>query len=54
MECLAQLLCFMAPALDADVVPIRYWPLWNRPMSERWLASHQPVVGLSLGVLAAP
>jgi CDP-2,3-bis-(O-geranylgeranyl)-sn-glycerol synthase len=55
MERLIQLLYLMAPAYVADMAPpfVRYWPWWNRPISERWLGSHKTVVGFAFGVLAA-
>jgi CDP-2,3-bis-(O-geranylgeranyl)-sn-glycerol synthase len=55
MERLTQLVYLMAPAFVADMAPpfVRYWPWWNRPISERWLGSHKTVVGFVFGVLAA-
>jgi CDP-2,3-bis-(O-geranylgeranyl)-sn-glycerol synthase len=52
---LLDLLYFMAPAYAANMAPplVRYWPGWNRPISERWLGSHKTVVGFGAGVLAA-
>lgn len=51
----AQLLYFMAPAYTANMAPpfVKYWPGWNRPISERWLGSHKTVIGFAAGILAA-
>ncbi len=50
-----QLLYFMAPAYVANMAPpfVRYWPGWNRPISERRLGSHKTVMGFGAGVLGA-
>ena len=52
---LVQLLYLMAPAYAANMAPpfVRYWPWWNRPISERWLGSHKTLMGFGLGVAAA-
>lgn len=51
----ARLLYLMAPAYVANMAPpfVRFWPGWNRPISERRLGSHKTVVGGLAGVAAA-
>ena len=50
-----QLLYLMLPAYFANMTPpfVRFWPGWNRPVSERWLGSHKTVVGALAGVSVA-
>jgi CDP-2,3-bis-(O-geranylgeranyl)-sn-glycerol synthase len=52
---LTQLVYLMAPAYVANMTPpfSRFWPGWNRPISERLLGSHKTVIGALGGVLAA-
>ena len=52
---IAQLVYLMAPAYLANMTPpfVRFWPGWNRPISERWLGSHKTVVGGVAGVVTA-
>jgi CDP-2,3-bis-(O-geranylgeranyl)-sn-glycerol synthase len=47
-----QLVYLMAPAYVANMAPpfTRFWPGWNRPISERWLGSHKTVLGAAAGV----
>ena len=52
---IAQLLYLMAPAYLANMTPpfARFWPGWNRPISERSLGSHKTAVGAVGGVIVA-
>jgi len=52
---IAGLLYLMAPAYLANMTPpfTRFWPGWNRPISERWLGSHKTVVGAVAGMAVA-
>jgi CDP-2,3-bis-(O-geranylgeranyl)-sn-glycerol synthase len=45
----------MAPAYVANMSPplVKYWRVWNRPISARWLGSHKTVVGFAAGLLGA-
>jgi hypothetical protein len=45
----------MAPAYVANMSPplVKYWRVWNRPISPRWLGSHKTVVGFAAGLLGA-
>jgi CDP-2,3-bis-(O-geranylgeranyl)-sn-glycerol synthase len=49
---LAKLIFFMAPVYAANMAPpfVKYWPGWNRPISERWLGAHKTVIGFAAGV----
>jgi CDP-2,3-bis-(O-geranylgeranyl)-sn-glycerol synthase len=48
----AQLLYLMAPAYCANMAPpfVHLFPVWNRPISERWLGSHKTVGGVLAGL----
>jgi CDP-2,3-bis-(O-geranylgeranyl)-sn-glycerol synthase len=50
-----EILYFMAPAYVANMSPplVKYWRVWNRPISPRWLGSHKTVVGFAAGLLGA-
>ena len=51
----AQLLYLMAPAYCANMAPpfVHLFPVWNRPLSERWLGSHKTVTGVLAGLSVA-
>lgn len=50
-----QLFYLLLPAYLANMAPpfVKYWPGWNRPISERWLGAHKTVTGFAFGVVAA-
>lgn len=52
---IARLVYLMAPAYIANMTPpfVRFWPGWNRPISERWLGAHKTVLGVVAGVVTA-
>ena len=52
---ITHLVYLMAPAYVANMAPpfARFWPGWNRPISERRLGSHKTVVGAVAGIGAA-
>lgn len=51
----AQLAYLLLPAYLANMAPpfVKYWPGWNRPISERWLGAHKTVAGFAVGVAMA-
>jgi CDP-2,3-bis-(O-geranylgeranyl)-sn-glycerol synthase len=52
---LVDLLYLMLPVYAANMAPpfVRFWPLWNAPISRRWLGDHKTVLGFSFGIIAA-
>ena len=50
-----QLMYLMLPAYLANMAPpfMRYWPGWNRPISQRWLGDHKTVMGFCAGLVVA-
>lgn len=50
-----QLLYLMLPAFLANMAPpfVKYWPGWNRPISERWLGTHKTFIGFAFGIAVA-
>src|SRR5258706_2837963 len=55
MARLIELLYLMLPAYLANMAPpfTKFWPGWNRPISQKWLGAHKTVIGFSLGVVTA-
>jgi CDP-2,3-bis-(O-geranylgeranyl)-sn-glycerol synthase len=49
---LLELAYFMLPAYLANMAPpfVKFWPGWNRPISQKWLGAHKTVMGVGLGV----
>ena len=54
MSRIIQLLYLMLPVYLANMAPpfTKFWPWWNRPISEKWLGAHKTVVGFSFGIAA--
>lgn len=52
---ITQLFYLMLPAYAANMTPpvTRFLPVWNAPISKRWLGSHKTVLGTTAGVLVA-
>lgn len=52
---LAQLIYLMLPVYAANMAPpfAKYWPGWNRPISQRWLGNHKTVMGIVFALGAA-